>query len=106
MPTIQSDYKTEVRNDIPGYYLFLTVSGTDDKYKPINISICRQTKDKNSWRFEIYWGKNYLVGSVDRSRSRGYSKEEIPRLWKLIFNNLVEKHNKVNWDLLIHNFKN
>lgn len=54
-------------------------------------------KDKRSEGVEIYSGRNYIVGSSERSYSRRYSLQKLPEKYKKIVEKLIIKHKSTKW---------
>ncbi len=54
-------------------------------------------KGKFSKGVETYTGKNYIVGSTNKSNSRQYSLTSIPEKYKNIVSQLMNEHSKNIW---------
>lgn len=58
--------------------------------------------DGSHFGSEVYSGKNYVLGSTKPSYSRNYkSFKHLPKEWKPIVFDLVEKAGKVKWSTFV-----
>lgn len=56
-----------------------------------------RNKGKKSVGVEIFSGSNYVVGSSDRSYSKGYPISRVPKKYKAVVRKLMTKHKKTKW---------
>ncbi|MDO8623192.1 MAG: hypothetical protein Q7R52_03005 [archaeon] len=65
---------------------------------PSDIIFYKLKKDgKSSEGVETYSGKNYIVGSNEKSHSRRYDLNKVPDKLRSLVNKLHLKHNKTKW---------
>jgi len=70
-----------------------------DDDRTIKDIIYGKTNDrgKQSVGVEVYSGKNYIVGSKDKSYSRKYDLNEIPKKYIAVVNFAKEIYNRQKW---------
>jgi hypothetical protein len=81
-----------------GHAFNIVVGESIDKTRAVDVTFYQNPSNKRDWGTEIYWGRNYIPNTNQRSYSKNYRNwHNLPSKYKKIAKTLRNEFRQTSW---------